>query len=187
MGDGEAVVAVSAGHTYVGVTRGSCIVSSVADVLGMSVMRGVDGVCEICMCLVRGGMGGKWIRGLFLQYCENRGVCNMCLCLGCGSVDGVGGLWMGARSMVWEGGVVSLDYLCIWQVQESVYCARRIPAHLRCTVFNPVAPHQYLLPTVYLAVVDITNPDLFVCGYEKQYQQVRMCQKTVNRVSSAKR
>ena len=27
--------------------------------------------------------------------------------------------------------VVSLDYLSIWQVQVSVYCARRIPAHLR--------------------------------------------------------
>ena len=26
--------------------------------------------------------------------------------------------------------VVSLDYLCRWQVQVSVYCARRIPAHL---------------------------------------------------------
>ena len=28
---------------------------------------------------------------------------------------------------------VSLDYLCRWQVQVSVYCAWRIPAHLRCT------------------------------------------------------
>ena len=29
--------------------------------------------------------------------------------------------------------VVSLDYLCSWQVQVSVYCARQIPAYLRCT------------------------------------------------------
>ena len=29
--------------------------------------------------------------------------------------------------------VVSLDYLCCWPVQVSVYCARRIPAHLGCT------------------------------------------------------
>ena len=29
--------------------------------------------------------------------------------------------------------VVSLDYLCRLQVQVSVYCARRIPAHPRCT------------------------------------------------------
>ena len=28
---------------------------------------------------------------------------------------------------------VSLDSLCRWQVQVSVYCAWRIPAHLRCT------------------------------------------------------
>ena len=28
---------------------------------------------------------------------------------------------------------MSLDSLCTWQVQESVYCAWRIPAHLRCT------------------------------------------------------
>ena len=32
---------VSAGHEYVGDTRGSGIVSSVADVLGMSVVRGM--------------------------------------------------------------------------------------------------------------------------------------------------
>ena len=29
--------------------------------------------------------------------------------------------------------VVILDYMCIWQVQVSVYCVRRIPAHLMCT------------------------------------------------------
>ena len=28
---------------------------------------------------------------------------------------------------------MSLDCLCRWQVQVSVYCAWRIPAHLRCT------------------------------------------------------
>ena len=44
------MVVVSAGH--VGGTRGSGIVSSAADVLEMSVVRGmrkVGGVCEICM------------------------------------------------------------------------------------------------------------------------------------------
>ena len=52
--------------------------------------------------------------------------------------------------------------------------------------FNPVAPYGYLLPTVYLFMADIANPDLFVCGcrtgiclditrfYEKQRQRVRM-------------
>ena len=57
MGDGGDVVVMSAGHEYVGGTRGSGIVSSAADVLEMSVvrgMRGVGGVCE--MCLARGGL-----------------------------------------------------------------------------------------------------------------------------------
>ena len=63
---------VSAGH--VGGTRGSGIVFSAADVLWMSVvrgMRGVDEVCEMCMCLSRGGVGGEvgeWMRGLGLGF-----------------------------------------------------------------------------------------------------------------------
>ena len=54
-GDGNAgvgyggVVVVSAGH--VGGTRGSDIMSSATDVLGM---RGVGGVYEMCMCLSKG-------------------------------------------------------------------------------------------------------------------------------------
>ena len=52
-----------------------------ADVLGMSVvcvMRGVGGVCEMCMRLARGGVGGQgWVDeriglGIF-QSCGNRG------------------------------------------------------------------------------------------------------------------
>ena len=53
MGDGGDVVVVSAG--LVGGTRGSGIVSSAADVLGMCGMRGVSWVCE--MCLTWGGVG----------------------------------------------------------------------------------------------------------------------------------
>ena len=36
---------------------------------------------------------------------------------------------------VWRGGVMSvrMDSLCRLQVQVSVYCVGRIPAHLRCT------------------------------------------------------
>ena len=56
MGDGNAgvwsggcVVAVSA---YMGGTR---VLSSAGDVLEMSVVRGVGGVCDMCMCLARGG------------------------------------------------------------------------------------------------------------------------------------
>ena len=53
---------VSVGH--VGGTHGSGVVSSAADVLWMSVvrgMRGVGGVCEMCMCLARGGVGGEGV------------------------------------------------------------------------------------------------------------------------------
>ena len=31
-------------------------------------------------------------------------------------------------------------------------------------MFNPVAPYQYLLSTVYLSVAYIANPDSFACG-----------------------
>ena len=53
---------VSAGH--VGGSRGSGIVSSAADVLWTSVvrgMRGVGGVCKMCMCCARGGVGGEGV------------------------------------------------------------------------------------------------------------------------------
>ena len=42
------------------------LVSSPAELLGMSVvcgMRGVGGVCEMCMCLARGGVGGEGLSG----------------------------------------------------------------------------------------------------------------------------
>ena len=51
---------VSARHVYG--THGLCSVSSAANVLWMSVVRGmrvVGEVCEICMCLARGGLGGE--------------------------------------------------------------------------------------------------------------------------------
>ena len=89
------------------------------------------------------------------------GVLDMCLCFGCGGVGGVGGEWVGGLDkglQRWGSGMsvlgVSLDSLCRWQVQVSVYCAWRIP------VFNPVAPYGYLLSDMYLFMSDITNPDL---------------------------
>ena len=59
------------------------------DVLEMSVVRGVGGVCDMCMCLARGGVGGvggEWVTGLG---------------------QGLGG-WCGVMSVC----VVSLYYLC---------------------------------------------------------------------------
>ena len=96
------MVVVSLGHDYVGGTRGSGILSSAADVLGMSVvrgMRGVGGVCEICLCLARGGVGGEggeWIRDLGLGFTNTvgtEGVLTVCLCFG--GVCAVGGEWVG--------------------------------------------------------------------------------------------
>ena len=44
-------------------THGSGVLSSTGDVLEMSVVRGVGGVCDMCMCLARGGVGGEGVSG----------------------------------------------------------------------------------------------------------------------------
>ena len=102
--------------------RGSCIVFSVAAVLGMIVvrgMRGVGGVCEMSMCLSRGGIGGggggEWMRRLGLNFTNpmgTGGVLDVCLYLGFGGVDGVGVDWVAAWDRVWMGGVV----LCLCEL-----------------------------------------------------------------------
>ena len=51
-------------------------------------MRGVGGVCDMCMCLARGGVGGEggeWMRELGLGFTNPvgaRGVLDMCLYFG---------------------------------------------------------------------------------------------------------
>ena len=61
--------------------------------------------------------------------------------------------------------VVSLFSLCIWQVQVSVYCARRIPVHLRCTQFQSCCTlSRSASSNLYLSVADIANPDLLACA-----------------------
>ena len=87
-------------------TRGSGVLSSTGDVL----VRGVGGVCDMCMCLARGGVGGEWMRELGLGFTNPRGtggVLDMCLCFGCG---GVGGEWVGGLDKGQErwGGVMSV-------------------------------------------------------------------------------
>ena len=54
VGSGGDVIAVSA---YIGGTRGSGVLPSACDVLEMRVVRGVGGVCDMCMCLARGCWG----------------------------------------------------------------------------------------------------------------------------------
>ena len=50
--------------------------SSACDVLEMSVVRGVGGMCGMCMCLARGGVGGvgsEWLTGLGLGFTNSGG------------------------------------------------------------------------------------------------------------------
>ena len=54
------MVAVSACR---GGTRGSGVLSSTGDVHEMSVVRDVGGVCDMCMCLARGGVGVEGVSG----------------------------------------------------------------------------------------------------------------------------
>ena len=90
----------------------------------------------------RGWRGGEWMRGLCLGFTNpvgTGGVLDVYLCFGCCGVGIVCGEWVGRGLGPGSGGVgccyvcVSLDSLCRWQIQVSVYCAWRIPAHLRCT------------------------------------------------------
>ena len=109
------MVVVSA---YMSGTRGSGVLSSTGDVLEMSVVRGVDGGWDMCMCLARGGVGGEgdeWMRELGLGFTNpvgSRGVLDMCLCFGCGGVGDVGGSGLGDWTRVGSGGVV----LCLCEV-----------------------------------------------------------------------
>ena len=39
------------------------LLSSAADVRAMSVVRGVGGVCDMCLCLAKDGVGGVGVSG----------------------------------------------------------------------------------------------------------------------------
>ena len=58
------------------------------------------------------------------------------------------------------------DSLCRWQVQVSVYCAWRMPAHRRCPQCSILL---HLMDICFQTCIGlwayIANPDLFVCGY----------------------
>ena len=71
--------------------RGSGVLSSTGDVL----VRGVGGVCAMCMCLARGGVGveeGEWMRELGLGFTNPVGTGGV-LDIVCVLV--VGGEWVG--------------------------------------------------------------------------------------------
>ena len=96
-----------------GGTRGLGIMSSAADVLWINVlrgMRGVGGVCEMCMCLARavwvkrGVSGGEdWVWALPILW-EQGSVGRVCVL--------VVVVWVGAWTKVWRGGVV----LCLCEL-----------------------------------------------------------------------
>ena len=119
-GDGNAGVVSGVGEitmrAYMGGTRGSGVLSSAGNVPEMSVVRGLGGVCNMCKCLARGGVGCagcEWVIGLGLGFINSGrtwGKWVMCLCFGCGDVGGVGenGWAAGAGS-----GRVGCCYVCV--------------------------------------------------------------------------
>ena len=116
--DGVGVVEVSA--EYVGGRHDSGIVSSAADVLGMSVVCETGGVLDMCLCNNRGWY--RWGVGKGIRTGPGRvGWCYVCV-------------------------TVSPDSLRRWHVQVSVYCAWKIPsvegspARLRTFVCHFVLP-----------------------------------------------
>ena len=100
-------------------TRGSGVLSSTGDVL----VRGVGGVCDMCMCLARGGVGGQggeWMRELGLGFTNSRGTGGVLdMCFGCGGVGRGLGQGSGVVLCLCEVGVWILcvdgrsRYLCI--------------------------------------------------------------------------
>ena len=71
--DGNA--GVGSGGSVVAVSDYMDGLASAGDVLEMSVVRGVGGVCDMCMRFARGGVGGvggEWVTGLG-QFLRNMG------------------------------------------------------------------------------------------------------------------
>ena len=108
VGSGGGVGAVSA---YMGCICGSGVLASAGGVLEMSVVRGVGGVYDLCMCLAWGGVGGvggERVIGLGLGFTNSGGTWRKCdMCFGCGVV---GREWMGGlgQGLGGWGGVMSV-------------------------------------------------------------------------------
>ena len=87
----------------------------------------VGGVCE--MCMARGVVWvGEWMR----TGESGTGVCLVAVGSRWGVLSQKLGGWVGVMS----GCVVIMDSLCRWQIQVSIYCVWRIPAHLRWTQWS---------------------------------------------------
>ena len=106
------MVAVS---PYMGGAHGSGVLYSACDVLEISVVRGVGGMCGMCMCLARGrmeGVGGEWVTGLGLGFTNSGGTwgIGICVCVGCGGVGGDGGKWGRLGTGSWR---LGWCYVCV--------------------------------------------------------------------------
>ena len=75
----------------------------------MSVVRGVGGVCDMCMCLAWGWVGGvgcEWVTGFGLGFANSGGTCGNGI-FGCVLVAVVlGESGCSAWARVWKGGLV---------------------------------------------------------------------------------
>ena len=127
------------------------------------------------------------MRGLGLGFTNPLGpgeVLNVCLCL---CYSRVGGEWVGDLDQDLDG--VNLDFMSIWQVQVqvSVYCSWRIPAHLRCTRFSirlhimdicslPCICLKQIsrLVCVWLSDLHWSRHHPLLCGAAPSIQRVRM-------------
>ena len=90
-------------RAYMGGTRGSGVLSSACDVLEMSVVRRLGGVCDMCMCLAQGGVGvvGDRIGFGLYQFWKNMGKVGSVFWLRlCGSCWGRVGGRLGSPSHV---------------------------------------------------------------------------------------
>ena len=89
-------------------TRGSGVLSSTGDVR----VRGVGGVCYMCMCLARGGLGGEggeWMRDLGLGFTNSVGTWIVLLWL-----RWCGWCWWGVGRGLGSGwGAVGWCYVCV--------------------------------------------------------------------------
>ena len=153
-----------------GGTRGSGVVSSADDVLEMSVVRGVrgGGGCAKCVCVWLGTGSG------FINYVGTGGAWNMCQLLGCSGVHGVGEGWVVVLVQGLEWGGVVVLWLFMWWVWIPCVDGRLrylyivLSGYLRILGAPSVQSCCTLsistLPTVYLYVGDIANPDLLACG-----------------------